>query len=128
MQKLSAMFLVSVACVAVRAEGGVIHVQTRQDVQTTVFWKKVDGANATVLVFPGDGGDFGKVEDGRPTSNYFLVRSMADFIANGSMWLSSASPATLKNWTMQTASATRIQWTCAPCWTTSKRKARRPCG
>jgi hypothetical protein len=71
MQKLFAMFLVSVACVAVHAEGGVIHVQTRQDVQTTVFWKKVDGANATVLVFPGGGGDFGKVEDGRPTATTF---------------------------------------------------------
>ena len=36
----------------------------------------------TVLLFPGGGGVFGKVEDGRATSNNFLVRSMSYFSAN----------------------------------------------
>jgi hypothetical protein len=82
-QKLFAMLLVLAACAAAHAEGGLVHVQTRPNVQTTVFWEKVDGAKVTVLLFPGGGGGFGKVEDGRPTSNNFLVRSMPYFIANG---------------------------------------------
>lgn len=65
------------------AEGTLVKVPTRTDVKTTLFWEPVDGAKATVFLFPGGGGGFGKVEGGKPTSNNFLVRSEGYFIANG---------------------------------------------
>ena len=68
---------------ASHAEGTLVKVPTRTEVKTTLFWEPVDGAKATVFLFPGGGGGFGKVEDGKPTSNNFLVRSEAYFIANG---------------------------------------------
>ena len=57
------------------AEGTLFKVPTRPDVKATLFWEPVEGAKATVLLFPGGGGGFGKVEDGKATSNNFLVRS-----------------------------------------------------
>jgi len=68
---------------ASHAEGTLVKVPTRTDVKTTLFWEPVDGAKATVFLFPGGGGGFGKVDDGKPTSNNFLVRSEAYLIANG---------------------------------------------
>ncbi len=65
------------------AEGTLFKVPTRSDVKTTLFWEPVEGAKATVFLFPGGGGGFGKVEDGKPTSNNFLVRSAPYFTANG---------------------------------------------
>lgn len=65
------------------AEGQLFKVPTRSDVKTTLFWEAQEGAKATVFLFPGGGGGFGKVVDGRPTSNNFLVRSVPHFLANG---------------------------------------------
>ena len=65
------------------AEGTLFRVPTRPDVKTTLFWEPVEGAKATVFMFPGGGGGFGKIEDGKPTSNNFLVRSVPYFTANG---------------------------------------------
>ena len=65
------------------AEGTLFKVPTRPDVKATLFWEPVEGAKATVLLFPGGGGGFGKVEDGKATSNNFLVRSASYFTANG---------------------------------------------
>ena len=65
------------------AEGTLFKVPTRPDVKATLFWEPVEGAKATVLLFPGGGGGFGKVEDGKATSNNFLVRSAPYFTANG---------------------------------------------
>ena len=65
------------------AEGTLFRVPTRPDVKTTLFWEPVEGAKATVFMFPGGGGGFGKIEDGKPTSNNFLVRSAPYFTANG---------------------------------------------
>ena len=65
------------------AEGTLFKVPTRTDVKTTLFWESVEGAKATVFLFPGGGGGFGKIEDGKPSSNNFLVRSAAYFTANG---------------------------------------------
>lgn len=65
------------------AEGTLIKVPTRQDVKTTLFWEAKEGAKATVFLFPGGGGGFGKVEDGKATSNNFLVRSAPYFLAQG---------------------------------------------
>lgn len=65
------------------AGGQTFKVPTRPDVKTTLFWEAKDAAKATVLLFPGGGGGFGKVENGKPTSNNFLVRSVPYFLENG---------------------------------------------
>ena len=65
------------------AEGVLFKVPTRPEAKTTLFWEPVEGAKATVFLFPGGGGGFGKVEDGKATSNNFLVRSAPYFTANG---------------------------------------------
>jgi pimeloyl-ACP methyl ester carboxylesterase len=65
------------------AYGEVTAVPTRPDVTTPVFWEAHEGAKATLLLFPGGAGDFGKVENGRPTGSNFLVRSTPLFLASG---------------------------------------------
>lgn len=63
--------------------GVLVKVSTRTDIKTTVFWHHTEGATATLLIFPGGGGGFGKVEGGWPTSNNFLVRSSKLWVAQG---------------------------------------------
>lgn len=79
---LIATILLVIGAVA-HAEGTLFKVSTRPDVKTTLFWEPVDGAKATVFLFPGGGGGFGSVENGKATSNNFLVRSASYFTANG---------------------------------------------
>lgn len=70
-------------CAAAYAQGMLFKVPTRPDVKTTLFWEPVEGAKATVFLFPGGGGGFGKVEDGKATGNNFLVRTVPYWMANG---------------------------------------------
>ena len=70
-------------CVAVHADGTLLKVPTRPGVTTTLYWEATANATATVFLFPGGGGGFGRVEGGRPTSQNFLVRSVPYFLANG---------------------------------------------
>jgi len=63
--------------------GELVKVPTRSDIKTTVFWHSTEGATATLFIFPGGGGGFGKVEDGWPTSNNFLVRTSKMWVAQG---------------------------------------------
>lgn len=65
------------------AEGTLFRVPTREGVTTTLFWEPVPDAKATVFLFPGGAGGFGKVEDGKALGQNFLVRSEQFFIANG---------------------------------------------
>jgi hypothetical protein len=65
------------------AQGAVSRVPTRQGVVTTLFWETAPDAKATVLLFPGGAGGFGKVEGGRATGGNFLVRAAPYFLANG---------------------------------------------
>jgi len=65
------------------AEGALLKVPTREGVTTTMFWEPVPNAKATVFLFPGGGGGFGKVEDGKAMGQNFLVRSEPYFLANG---------------------------------------------
>ena len=65
------------------AEGTLFRVPTRPDVKTTLFWETAANAKATVLLFPGGGGGFGKVVDGQATGGNFLVRSAPHFLARG---------------------------------------------
>jgi len=69
--------------VVAQAEGMRLDVPTREGVVTPVFWEAAQAPKATVLLIPGGGGGFGKVEEGRPTSRNFLVRAMGEFVARG---------------------------------------------
>jgi pimeloyl-ACP methyl ester carboxylesterase len=68
---------------AAQAAGALLKVPTRSGVSTTLFWEPVAGARATLLLFPGGGGGFGAVTDGRAGGNNFLVRSAPLFAARG---------------------------------------------
>ncbi|WP_420474571.1 alpha/beta hydrolase [Noviherbaspirillum sp. ST9] len=68
---------------AASADGVLKKIPTRPDVRTTLFWDPADNPSATVLLFPGGDGGFGKVVDGRASSGNFLVRSAQHFRANG---------------------------------------------
>lgn len=81
-RRFLALILLAI-CAAANAEGTLWKVPTRPDVKTTLFWESVEGAKATVFLFPGGAGGFGKLEAGKATSRNFLVRSAPYFIANG---------------------------------------------
>ena len=68
---------------AAQAEGQTFKVPTRPGVETTVYWEEQEGAKATVFLFTGGNGGYGKVVDGKPTSRNFLARSVALFLADG---------------------------------------------
>ena len=69
--------------VTAQAQGVRFDVPTRDGVTVPVFWEAAGAAKATVLLLPGGAGGFGKVEEGRPTSRNFLVRTMGEFVAQG---------------------------------------------
>jgi predicted alpha/beta-hydrolase family hydrolase len=66
-----------------QAAGERLDVSTREGVVTSLFWEAAEGAKATLLLFPGGIGGFGRVEEGWPMSCNFLVRAMGDFLAQG---------------------------------------------
>jgi dienelactone hydrolase len=76
---LSLMALLCGASVA----GELVKVPTRPDIITNVFWHETPNAKATVLIFTGGGGGFGRIENGLPTSANFLVRSAQHWIEEG---------------------------------------------
>jgi pimeloyl-ACP methyl ester carboxylesterase len=71
-----------VASVA-HAEGTAFKVPTRSGITTTLYWEEVPNAKATIFLFPGGGGGFGRLENGKPSSRNFLVRSMQYFLDDG---------------------------------------------
>lgn len=75
--------LLLVCSVVAHADGQAFKVPTRPGVETSVYWEAQDGAKATVFLFTGGNGGFGKVVDGKPTSRNFLARSVALFLADG---------------------------------------------
>lgn len=78
-----AAILLAALPLAATAEGKLKKIATRPDVDTTLYWEPIDSPRATVLLFSGGAGGFGKVVDGRPTSSNFLVRSAHHFRASG---------------------------------------------
>lgn len=62
---------------------------TRDGVRTTVYREVAPNAWATVLLFLGGAGGFGKLEQGRPSSNNFLVRTATAL--HTSAWMGSTS-------------------------------------
>ncbi len=86
MEKIAKLLLIVWALAALsraQAAGERFDVPTREGVVTPVFWEAAEGAKATVLLFPGGAGGFGRVEAGRPTSRNFLVRATGDFLTQG---------------------------------------------
>ncbi|HWW71790.1 MAG TPA: alpha/beta hydrolase, partial [Duganella sp.] len=65
------------------ADGQTFKVATRPGVETSVYWEARDDAKATVFLFTGGNGGYGKVVDGKPSSRNFLARSVALFLADG---------------------------------------------
>ncbi|MEY4729967.1 MAG: hypothetical protein RL020_1125 [Pseudomonadota bacterium] len=72
---ISFLFALILSLPTVANAGEQFKIPTRANVETKVFWHATEGATATLLIFPGGGGGYGKVEDGWPTSQNFLVRS-----------------------------------------------------
>ena len=83
MRQILVTALLTITAIAVHAEGTLFKIPTRNGVTTTLFWESAPDAKATVLLFPGGAGGFGKVEAGKATGLNFLVRSEPYFIANG---------------------------------------------
>ena len=83
MRQILVTALLATTAIAVHAEGTLFKIPTRNGVTTTLFWESAPDAKATVLLFPGGAGGFGKVEAGQATGLNFLVRSEPYFIANG---------------------------------------------
>lgn len=71
------------AALTAPASGTVWSLPTRDGVRTTVYWEAAPNAWATVLLFPGGVGGFGKLQQNRPSSKNFLVRSAAEFREQG---------------------------------------------
>ena len=69
--------------VTCHAEGALFKVPTRDGVTTTLFWEPAPDAKATVFLFPGGAGGFGRIEAGKAMGMNFLIRSEPFFIANG---------------------------------------------
>lgn len=91
---------------AVHAEGALLEVPTRENVATTLFWEATPDAKATVLLFPGGGGGFGKVAGGKANGGNFLVRSAPYFLANGFNVAIFGRPSDMVlGWTERTGSA-----------------------
>ena len=78
-----AALLLATLCPASQAQGTLLKLPTRDGITTNVWWEPVDGARATVLLLPGGGGGFGKVDGGQPSSRNFLVRSLQHFRTAG---------------------------------------------
>ncbi len=77
-------FVLLLALLAPRVEAGeLLRVTTREGITTTMFWEAAQNPKATVLLFPGGSGGFGRVEDGRAQGGNFLVRSAPLFVEAG---------------------------------------------
>jgi len=82
MLRLAVAMLAFVAGAA-PAAGTLEHVPTRAGVTTSLYRESAPDAKATVLLFSGGSGGMGRIENGRPSSGNFLVRSVPHFLANG---------------------------------------------
>jgi len=75
------IFFFSFCCAA--AAEKLVNLPVRGDVVSPVYVMTRDDATATVILLPGGDGGIGKIAEGKPTSNNFLVRSRELFFQNG---------------------------------------------
>ena len=66
-----------------RAAETFFRLDTRPNVTVPVFYIKVDKPIATVVLLPGGSGKFGKLVDGKPSGENFLVRARDEFANAG---------------------------------------------
>ena len=78
-----AAWALMMCCLVAHADGQTFKVATRPGVETSVYWEAREDAKATVFLFTGGNGGYGKVVDGKPSSRNFLARSVALFLADG---------------------------------------------
>ena len=83
MPKFLLFLLAFLIAIPAFASEKLLRLNTRQDVEIPVFYIKNDGAHATVLLLSGGKGGMGKIVDGQPSSENFLVRSRNYFAENG---------------------------------------------
>jgi hypothetical protein len=72
-----------IICSGLAQAGELIKLPTREGITTNILWHETPAAKATVLILPGGGGGFGRVEGGLPTSGNFLVRTAQLWINEG---------------------------------------------
>jgi dienelactone hydrolase len=70
-------------CAGLAHAGELIKLPTREGITANVLWHETPNAKATVLILPGGGGGFGRVENGLPTSGNFLVCTAQTWINEG---------------------------------------------
>lgn len=63
------------------ATEALLRLESRPNVKVPVFHMRTDGAIASVVLLPGGAGGFGKMVDGKPSGENFLVRSRDHFAA-----------------------------------------------
>jgi hypothetical protein len=86
MKHQTKLFLASIALTffaIVTQAGELIKLPTREGITTNILWHETPDAKVTVLILPGGGGGFGRVENGLPTSGNFLVRTSQLWINEG---------------------------------------------
>lgn len=81
--RLLSFLLTFLVAIPAFASEELLRLDTRQDVKVPIFYIKNDGARATVLLLSGGKGGMGKIVDGQPSSENFLVRSRSYFAENG---------------------------------------------
>jgi hypothetical protein len=72
-----------ILCTGLVQAGELIKLPTREGITTNILWHETPDAKVTVLILPGGGGGFGRVENGLPTSGNFLVRTAQLWINEG---------------------------------------------
>lgn len=80
---LFAMALALCSASPVRAATGIVRLEPRPGVQLSLFLVRQNDAPATVVLLSGGKGGFGRIENGKPASDNFLVRSHELFAAAG---------------------------------------------
>lgn len=85
------VYLVSVGATA----GEALNLPTRDGATVNLFWHETPGAKATVLMLPGGGGGFGRVDNGRPGSRNFLIRTAQLWIDQGIHYAAFGRPSDL---------------------------------
>jgi dienelactone hydrolase len=70
-------------CTIAAHAGELIKLPTREGVTTNIYWHETPNAKITVLIMPGGGGGFGRIEKGLPSGGNFLVRTAQTWIDEG---------------------------------------------